>query len=425
MAKIKLSGLNMGLETMPQSDPLHDAQTLLNRSLGTDSEDYRSLPLQMIVCNPQNDYSEDDTDEDIEELARDIERNGLLHNIVVSDQVRETGKYMILSGERRYRAVKWLYEQRQENKYSVILCKVLSGLDPLDEMLVLDAANLQTRGGMQDEKRFRKATMRFIENLQKKGGVSERDAAALAVRYTGISEKLVDKNIAVEKNLHPEILSLLDRELLPKNQAVAYARLPEETQRILAENLIAAYEMGNHELRDVNEKLYVATKTISELSAQVEMKTKGMREIDEEIAEAQLSLSALNAMTEAGESSETLVQQIEIVRKTLSELEEQKRLYVNTINNAKAALKKSEDKLARIGVTKKSGDALKDDIAAMVNKSMKKAENGIMGITSKISINRIVKMAPSGQRVMLERLEDMQTMIQNAIDSIKKGNKRS
>ncbi|MBQ3064803.1 MAG: ParB N-terminal domain-containing protein [Clostridia bacterium] len=425
MAKIKLSGLNMGLETMPQSDPLHDAQTLLNRSLGTDSEDYRSLPLQMIVCNPQNDYSEDDTDEDIEELARDIERNGLLHNIVVSDQVRETGKYMILSGERRYRAVKWLYEQRQENKYSVILCKVLSGLDPLDEMLVLDAANLQTRGGMQDEKRFRKATMRFIENLQKKGGVSERDAAALAVRYTGISEKLVDKNIAVEKNLHPEILSLLDRELIPKNQAVAYARLPEETQRILAENLIAAYEMGNHELRDVNEKLYVATKTISELSAQVEMKTKGMREIDEEIAEAQLSLSALNAMTEAGESSETLVQQIEIVRKTLSELEEQKRLYVNTINNAKAALKKSEDKLARIGVTKKSGDALKDDIAAMVNKSMKKAENGIMGITSKVSINRIVKMAPSGQRVMLERLEDMQTMIQNAIDSIKKGNKRS
>ncbi len=415
----------MGLETMPQSDPLHDAQTLLNRSLGTDSEDYRSLPLQMIVCNPQNDYSEDDTEEDIEELARDIERNGLLHNIVVSDQVRETGKYMILSGERRYRAVKWLYEQRQENKYSVILCKVLSGLDPLDEMLVLDAANLQTRGGMQDEKRFRKATMRFIENLQKKGGVSERDAAALAVRYTGISEKLVDKNIAVEKNLHPEILSLLDRELIPKNQAVAYARLPEETQRILAENLIAAYEMGNHELRDVNEKLYVATKTISELSAQVEMKTKGMREIDEEIAEAQLSLSALNAMTEAGESSETLVQQIEIVRKTLSELEEQKRLYVNTINNAKAALKKSEDKLARIGVTKKSGDTLKDDIAAMVNKSMKKAENGIMGITSKISINRIVKMAPSGQRVMLERLEDMQTMIQNAIDSIKKGNKRS
>ena len=107
------------------------------------------------------------TDEDIEELARDIERNGLLHNIVVSDQVRNTGKYMILSGERRYRAVKWLYEQRKENKYAVILCKVLSGLDPLDEMLVLDAANLQTRGGMQDERRFRKATMRFIENLQK------------------------------------------------------------------------------------------------------------------------------------------------------------------------------------------------------------------------------------------------------------------
>ena len=66
-----------------------------------------------------------------------------------------------------------------------------------------------------------------------------------------------------------------------------------------------------------------------------------------------------------------------------------------------------------------------DIIAAMVNKSMKKAENGVVGITSKTSINRIVKMATSGQRVMLERLEDMQAMLQNAIDTIKKGNKHT
>lgn len=415
MAKLKLSDIDMGLGGPPKSDPLHDAQTLLNRSLGTDSDDYRSIPLQMIALNPENDYSRDDTEEDIEELARDIERNGLLHNIVVSDRTRENGTFRILSGERRYRAVKYLYEERKENKYAVILCKVLAGLEPLDEMLVLDAANLQTRGGMQDEKRFRKATMRFIENLKKKGGVSERDAVTLAVRYTGVSDKLIEKNLSVEKNLHPDILSLLDRDLIPKNQAAAYARLPAETQKILADNLTAAYESGSGALKDVNEKLFLATKTITELTAQLESREKSMREVDEDIAEAQLSLSALNAMAEAGEPSEELAQQIDVVRRTLSDLETQKRIYANTISNAKAALKKSEDKLSSVGMQKKTGHVLNDDIAAMVNKVMKKAETGVSGITSRTNVNRMMKLDIPGRRVMLERLKEMQNSISAAI----------
>ena len=421
MAKIKLTDIDMGLGTVPKSDPLHDAQTLLNRSLGTDTEDYRSIPLHMIELNPQNDYSGEDTEEDIEELAHDIERNGLLHNIVVSDRTRESGKFMILSGERRYRAVSWLYENKKENKYAVILCKVLTGLDALDEMLVLDAANLQTRGGMQDERRFRKATMRFIENLRKKGGVNERDAVTLAEKYTGVSDKLLEKNITVETRLHPDILALLDRDLIPKNQAVQYARLPEETQQLLAQHLSAAYSVGAAELRDVNDKLFLATKTIAELSAQVEARSRGMREVDEEIEEAQLSLSALNAMAEAGESSDELDQQIDVVKKTLYDLEQQKRIYANTISNAKAALKKSEDKLSAIGVTGRTGDAKTDDIAAMINKVVKKAETGVAGITSKTSVNRMLKMDAAGKRVTLERLRELRSALERVIAALERG----
>lgn len=422
MAKIKLDKVNMGLDAIPLSDPAHDAQTLLNRSLGADSGDYRSIPLQMIELNPENDYSEEDTEEEIEELARDIERNGLLHNIVVSDRTRETGKFVILSGERRYKAVSWLYRERRENQYAVILCKVLSGLDALDEMLVLDAANLQTRGGMQDERRFRKATHRFIENLRKKGGVNERDAVILAEKYTGVSDKLLEKNLMVETRLHPEILALLDRDLIPKNQAVQYARLPEEIQLILAQNLASAYEVGAAELRDVNDKLYLATKTIAELNAQVESRTRGMREVDEEIAEAQLSLSALLAMTEAGESTEDMEQQIEVVRKTLTDLEQQKRMYANTITNAKAALKKSEDKLSSIGVAQKTGSAKTDDIAAMINKAMKKAESSVSGITSKTSVNRMLKMDSAGKNVTLERLRGLRDALDGVIRLLERGN---
>ena len=422
MAKVDIRKMDLGLNEKPKMDPIHDAQTLLNRSLGSEGDDYRAIPLQMISLNPENDYSDEDTDEEIEELARDIERNGLLHNIVVSDRTKENGTFMILSGERRYKAVSLLYNERKENKFSMIQCKVLTGLDALDEMLVLDAANLQTRGGMQDERRFRKATYRFIENLRRKGGVSERDAVVLAEKYTGVSDKLIEKNIAVETRLHPDILALLDRDLIPKNQAVQYAKLPEDIQKLLAENLAQAYEVGQAELRDVNDKLFLATKTIAELNAQIEQRVRGMHEVDEEIAEAQLSLSALRAMAEAGEPSEELEQQIDIVKKTLGDLEQQKRMYANTISSAKAALKKSEDKLSTIGVMQKTGSAKTDDIAAMINKAMKKAESSVAGITSKTSSNRMLKMDAAGKKVTLERLQALRQSLDQVISLLERGN---
>ena len=43
------------------------------------------------------------------QLAEDIQRNGLMHNLVVFPQ-EENGKtvYVLLSGERRYRAMEYL-----------------------------------------------------------------------------------------------------------------------------------------------------------------------------------------------------------------------------------------------------------------------------------------------------------------------------
>lgn len=420
MAKINLKNMDMGLGSSPKIDPLHDAQTLLNRSLGTDSDDYRALPLGMISVNPENDYAKEDTEEDIRELALDIERNGLLHNIVVSDKTKDGDGYLILSGERRYRAYRWLYENRRDNRYAMIHCKVLGGLDPLDEMLVLDAANLQTRGGMSDEVRFRKATVRFIENLRKKGGVSEEDAKSLAARYTGVSEKLFDKNLLVEEQLHPDILALLDRDLIPKNQAVQYARLSQEVQEILAANLNAAYESGSAALRDANERLATATRTVAELTAKLESQEKSMREIDDEITEAQLSLNALNAMAEAGEDSEELLSQIELVKKSLGELEVQKRMYTSTIMSARAALKKSEERLSAIAPQGKTGSDVQDNVAHLVNKTMKKAESGIAAITSRTALGRMRKLDPSGRAVMLERLVTMQKALDEAIAVVKK-----
>ncbi len=450
MAKLKLSDIDMGLGTAPATDPAHDAQTLLKQSLGTDSGDYRAIPLAQIAFNPNNDYAGADTEEDIRELANDIERNGLLHNIVVSDRVRENGTYMILSGERRYRAMSLLYREKQENQYGIITAKVLSGLDPLDEMLVLDAANLQTRGGMQDEKRFRKATMRFIENLRRKGGLSARDAVSLATKYTGVTKKLIDRNLSVEQDLHPALLKLLDDDLLPKNQAVQYAELPRETQALLAETLEGALSSGTAALRDANDKLFLATKTIASLHAQLETRESGLREVDEEIAGATLSLTALLSMTEnETEDSGALENQIAEVRRTLATLETQRSMYRSTINSARAAIRKSEEKLAAIrdavrdardpgdGTVQNDSaslehapkrqepngnaqhsNALRDDIAAMVNKTVKKAESSMASLSSKTSISRLQRLDTRTKAEMRARLYDLRDALAETIAAL-------
>ena len=68
-----------------------------------------------ISYNPANDYRETDNEESIRSLAEDIDRQGLLHNLVVSEKV-ENGEttYLLISGERRLRAIRLLTDKEIE-----------------------------------------------------------------------------------------------------------------------------------------------------------------------------------------------------------------------------------------------------------------------------------------------------------------------
>jgi hypothetical protein len=85
-------------------------------------------------------------------------------------------------------------------------------------------------------------------------------------------------------------------------------------------------------------------------------------------------------------------------------------------------IKSEEDKLSSIGVTPKSGSAKTDDIAAMINKAMKKAEGSVAGITSKTSVNRMQKMDVAGKNVTLERLKGLRDALDGVIRMLEKGN---
>ena len=138
---------------------------ILQNMLEGEKAEYQYIQITNIEFNKNNDYAEDDSLEDVKDLANDIRRNGLLHNIVVS--LTPEGKYKLLSGERRLKAYQYLYEETQDVKYQTIYALIRKGLSETEEMIILDAANLQVRGGVAGEKRYRKASVRFIENLLK------------------------------------------------------------------------------------------------------------------------------------------------------------------------------------------------------------------------------------------------------------------
>ena len=109
--------------------------------------------------NSVNDYSMTS----IEELADNIKKNGLLHNIVLSKQ--KNGKYKILAGERRTRAIRLLHEQEPES-WMTTEALVYEGLTERQEEIIMDSSNLQSRGNGGDEVQLRKATNRYIENMK-------------------------------------------------------------------------------------------------------------------------------------------------------------------------------------------------------------------------------------------------------------------
>lgn len=85
---------------------------------------------------------------------------------------------MLLSGERRLRALRLLVEQdkrEQEEKqlpnrmseWQKVQCKVVRNLTENEKVVYIDSANLQVRGGISNERVMRQAAARFVKNLQK------------------------------------------------------------------------------------------------------------------------------------------------------------------------------------------------------------------------------------------------------------------
>ena len=201
-----------------------------------------------IQLNPANDYRRQDNDDSIRSLAEDIERQGLLHNLVVSEKV-ENGvtTYLLISGERRLRAIRLLTEREVEKvkngstgdpgKYATVNCRVVKGLTDRQEMIMLDAANLQTRGGAGDEAATRKAMVRYRENVMAEYGLTEGQVRDIIVDMSPMGLTTVNSNLMIEDNLRAELKNMLDSNEINKKQALAFAKLSQQQQKLVSDSI--------------------------------------------------------------------------------------------------------------------------------------------------------------------------------------------
>lgn len=390
----------------PTKADVSSRNLILQSVLESDTPDYQFLNIDVIEFNPNNDYGENDTEQDIRELAEDIRRNGLLHNIVVS--YTGTGTYKLLSGERRLRAYKLLYEETNEPKYATIYALIRRGLSEIEEMIILDAANLQARGAQGDEKRYRKTTARFVENLKRKFDISDEEAVSLTKQYANVTESVIEKNITLENDLHPALLELLDQGYINKTQAYEYARLDSALQETIAHNLSSAKESGIAEFKKLNEVLSTPVREIRELTDSLSTQKEALKSLRRDIKE----VKAIEASSDPATAA-----QVRVYRETL---EEQKREYNKAIKKTESAINQRMEALSASDDDKADPEEVKrKSTVAELNTLVDAAAKRVITLANASVGTRIAVLTPEEKRALRHKLTKIILQLEDITEVIK------
>lgn len=184
------------------------------------------VPIDKLIPSGNNFYGI----REIEELAELIKQTGLLHNLVV--RKLDSGMYEILSGERRFRALKLL-------NYSKVPCQVIGDLNDLDSELLLIIANSSARELTDSEKMKQINRLMEIYKEKKKKGepVPKGKLRDTVGKDLGISGSQVAKYQALNNKLTKEVKDKLEDKTISMEQAKILSKLSKEEQSIKIEEI--------------------------------------------------------------------------------------------------------------------------------------------------------------------------------------------
>ena len=202
----------------------------VNNINNTDDGFVQELDIDLLVPSENNFYGI----REIEELTESIKEYGLMHNVVV--RKRNDGKYEILSGERRFRALR-------EIDYKKVPCRIVKDdVTELDAEVMLIQANMQQRElNLQEKMQGIKRLQEIYTEKRKSGEKLQGKTRDLIGKHLGISGVQVGRYQKIDKDLIEPLKEKLNSEDITVTQAHTLSSLTEEEQEII-----------NDEIKDLN-----------------------------------------------------------------------------------------------------------------------------------------------------------------------------
>lgn len=237
-----------------------------------DSFKIEYIDIDKIIRNEKNFYEIID----IDELAEDILLNGLNHNLVVKKV--ENNLYKLISGERRYTALKKLVESG-ESKFKYIPCKILN-LNEIDSEIILIQSNAQNRELSEVEKLKQVQRLTQLYSIKKKNGETVGRIRHLISKDTGLSPTQIGRYSSINNNLIPELRELLNEGELSVANASEFSTLSEENQNII--------------LSIVNNKVKISKNEATELKKQFKEIEKEKDELIKKEKQYEIQIKELN-----------------------------------------------------------------------------------------------------------------------------------
>lgn len=352
------------------------------------------IDIDKIIRNKKNFYEINN----IDDLVEDISINGLNHNLVV--RPADKGLYELISGERRYTALKELVNKGEE-RFKKVPCKI-SNLNDLDSEIVLIQANAQSRELSEADKLKQVQRLTELYNMKKKKGEKVGKIRDIISKDTGLSTTQVGRYSTINKKLIPELKSVLEQGNLSIANASEFAVLSEENQKIILDiiqNEVSISKSEANELKNkfkkIEEEKQVLIKKEEEYINEInKLKTENdnvIKDIDEEIDKIKSELEG-----KYSSDNENLKTEKEVQEQLLKKLEEDKLFLekekidlLDKLNNSNLDIDKIANEKAREIALEFENDKKKIETE---NKKLKNELNELKKDSSKVALNQELKI---------------------------------
>lgn len=223
------------------------------------------IPLDNIVPNPLNEkWMKQTTEEDILVLAEAISSLGMKQNLEV--KILDNGKYMLIAGEKRWRALNLLKERGNDVFPEGVPCLVEPvDLDPVDEKILIDATNVVSRNPSSEE--LIPIVIDFESNLREK---AKKDKSKIKnidklivslLKHKELTERKVRRFRHIYSNLIPELYQLFLEGKITQRDCEDYCSLNEAEQKLVYTKLNDGLKLSKDDVRAIVEQLEEVTES--------------------------------------------------------------------------------------------------------------------------------------------------------------------